>query len=141
MTIAQYSCRYGKEIETVLKWIYDGLIPMASVDNDYIPDSAREPYRTKAKKADSIYKSIVKACVDQKHVCPKTYKICDDEFYGYINQLVDAGLIVKRETDNVTYYDATVLVLKGNKKFIIDSIKAISYGISLGVTTAVINAN
>ena len=49
MTIEQYANKNGKKIEIVLKWIYDGLIPQASVDNDFVPDSARVPYRSNAK--------------------------------------------------------------------------------------------
>lgn len=140
MTIADYSAKYGKKIETVLKWIYDGLIPMASVDNDYVPNSAREPYFSNAKKTDAILKSIVKASINLKHVCPKTYDLCNDEFLGYINQLVRAGLITERNTDGVTYYDATILAIEDKNGYLLKAIKQISSGIAQGVMTAIINS-
>lgn len=140
MTIEQFANRSGKKIEIVLKWIYDGLIPQASVDNDFVPDSARVPYRSNAKNSDSIYESIVRASSNAKHVCAKTYGLCDQEFQGYIERLVDAGLIVKRTTDNVTYFDATIAAGDIKRKRILDAIKAISFGVSLGVSTALLNA-
>ena len=139
MTITQFSEKHKKKIETVLKWIYDGLIPQASVDNDYVPDSARIPYRSNAKNADSIYESIVRASSEQKHVCAKTYGLCEQEFLGYIERLVDAGLIVKRNTDNVTYFDATLSAGEIKRKRVLGIIQAASAGIAYGVSSAFMN--
>ena len=72
-------------------------------------------------------------------MCAKTYGLCDQEFQGYIDRLVDAGLIVKRTTDNVTYFDATITAGDIKRKRILDAIQAISFGVSLGVSTAVLN--
>ena len=60
MTIKEFMNNNGlKNRSTVEKWINDELIPNASIENDYIPNSARVPYtKARAKKAESIYRSI-----------------------------------------------------------------------------------
>ena len=140
MTISEYAEKHDKKIETVLKWIYEGLIPRASVDNDYIPNSARKPYRSNARKAESIYKSIVNACLKSEHISAKTFGLCEDEFEAYIDQLTKAKLITKRITDDVMYYDASISASEFKRKEFIDIIAAISYGTSLGVSTAIMNS-
>lgn len=75
------------------------------------------------------------------HVTAKIYNLCDDEFNGYINRLVEAGLIIIRVTDGVTYYDSPIPSKNCNKKFIIDAIEAGARGIAQGVTSALANAN
>lgn len=131
---------YGiKKKETVIKWILEKLIPGADLATDYVPDSARPPYtKARAKDTDSIYYSIVVASHKRYHVLPKIYKICDDEFNGYISRLVEANLISIRVTDNITYYDTPPTTKKCNRKFILKAIEACSKGISEGVATAML---
>lgn len=107
MTIKEFMENNGlKHRTTVENWINDKLIPNASVENDYIPNSARIPYtKARAKKAESIYHSILKACRERKHVLPKIYKMSSEEFNQYINQLENSGLINRRIEDGVEYYD------------------------------------
>ena len=141
MTIECFAHNKNKKIETVLKWIYDGFIPGSSVDNDYVPNSAREPYvKARVKTADAIYSSIVNASRKLKHVTYKTYGISEKEFNGYINRLVNANLIELRIEDNVTYYDVTVLALGKKKAFILDCIEHGLRGISEGITNGVKSA-
>ena len=66
---------------------------------------------------------------------PKIYRICEDEFNGYIKRLVEANLISVRVTDDITYYDATMDIERISKYRILKIIEACS----IGVTTAVIN--
>ena len=142
MTIIQYANKSNKSIETILRWIYEGRVPGASVDHDYVPDSARTPLtKTRAKTAEAIYWSIVKASNEKKHVTHHTYKLCKDEFNCYIEQLINAGLIVKRKTDGVIYYEATPLAFDKKKAFILDCIERTSRGAAQGVTAAIIEAN
>ena len=131
---------YGiKRKKTVIKWISKDLIPGADLTADYVPDSARPPYtKARAKDADSIYCSIVAASYNRYHVLPKIYKICDDEFNGYINRLVEANLISIRVTDNITYYDTPLTAKKCRRKFILEAIEACSKGLSEGIATAVL---
>ena len=140
MTIDTFKYNYGiKKKETVIKWILENLIPGADLGADYVPDSARPPYtKARAKDADSIYCSIVTASRKRYHVLPKIYKICDDEFNGYINRLAEANLISIRVTDNITYYDTTLTAQNCNRKFILEAIEVCAKGISEGVITAVL---
>lgn len=140
MKIDTFALQNKVKRKTVEKWIKDDLIPKADLEKDYIPESARLPYtKARAKNAKSIYVSMVKAAYSRKHILPVLYKICDDEFNGYIERLVDAGCIVKRISDDITYYDATLQANEINQKFILNAIETISKGVSEGVTTAVIN--
>ena len=140
MTIDTFMDNYGiRKKETVIKWIIEKLIPGADLESDYIPDSARPPYtKARAKDANSIYCSIVSASCKRYHVLPQLYKICTDEFNGYINRLVEADLISIRVTDNITYYDATLNAKNCNKKFILNAIESCSKGLSEGTTTAIL---
>lgn len=116
-----------KNRSTVEKWINDELIPNASIENDYIPNSARVPYtKARAKKAESIYCSILKACRERKHVLPKIYKMSSEEFNQYINQLENAGLINRRIEDGVEYYDISLYALKLKEEEINKKITTIS---------------
>lgn len=128
MTIKEFMRNNGlKNRSTVEKWINDELIPNASIENDYIPNSARVPYtKARAKKAESIYRSILKACRERKHVLPQIYKMSSEEFNQYINQLENAGLINKRTEDGVEYYDISLYALKLQKEEINKIIVTIS---------------
>ena len=140
MKIDTFASENKVKRKTVEKWIKDGLIPKADIENDYVPDSARQPYtKARAKNTNAIYISMVKASYSRKHILPVLYKICDDEFNGYVERLVRAGCLEKRISDGVTYYDATIKASEINRKFILDALKVISQGVSEGVTTAILN--
>ena len=118
-----------KKKETVIKWIIEDLIPGANLVDDYIPDSARVPYtRARAKDAQGIYVSIFNACNKQKHVLPQLYGICPEEFEHYIVQMENAGLIGRRVTDGITYYDVLVSAEKPSRKFVLDAIRMVTHG-------------
>lgn len=137
MTIERFAEKNNVKEKRVKGWIEKELIPRADLDENYVPDSARQPYtKARAREASSIYLSIVRASNKRFHVLPKLYGICNDEFEGYINRLVAAGLIVKRVSDKVTYYDATLEVINVNKKFVLEAIEAVSVGIARGTTEA-----
>ena len=139
MTINQFCEKTDSRRSKVLDWIKRGYIPGADLEKDYIPDSARVPFTgARAKKATSIYASIIKAAINRKHVLPCLYRnLCEDEFYGYIDRLERYGLIEKRVTDGITYYDATPLTLndKWNKVLqVIDTIvNAAAKGVAQGM--------
>lgn len=138
MTIEQFMKNNRiKRKETVIKWIKNDLIPGAILEDDFIPNSARVPYtRARARNVQGVYVSIFNAANTRKHVLPKLYGIGFEEFEHYITQMERAGLIERRITDEITYYDVTINAEKPSRKFILDAIKSVSQGISQGVTTA-----
>lgn len=118
-----------KKKETVIKWIIEDLIPGARLMDNYIPDSARVPYtRARARNVQGIYVSIFNACNKQKHVLPQLYGICSEEFEHYIVQMEKAGLIERRVTDGITYYDVRIFAEKPSRKFVLDAIRMASQG-------------
>ena len=124
----------------VANWIKVGLIPGADLENNYVPDSARIPYtEARAKNAKSIYVSMVKGSSERKHILPKIYNLCDEEFDGYVDRLIRAGLLEKRISDNITYYDATIKGSEINKKSIMQTIESISRVVAEGITNAILN--
>lgn len=131
MTLENFMENYGlKNKKTVVDWISKGYIPGANLEKNYVPDSARPPYtRARAKNAGSIYMSIVDASYKRRQVFPALYRLCDEEFESYIENLVQAGLIIKRITDGVIYYDAAVQVENLKRKFILEAVKAVPNGI------------
>ena len=137
MTIEEFMINYNiKNKKKILNWISEDLIPGANIKNNYVPNSARPPYtKARAKNSQAIYHSIVLASSRRYHVLPKIYRICEDEFNGYIKRLVEANLISVRVTDDITYYDATMDIERISKYRILKIIEACS----IGVTTAVIN--
>ena len=54
--------------------------------------------------------------------------------------MVSAGLIVKRISDGITYYDATIESSKLSEAFILKAIEAFAKGITGAVATAAINS-
>lgn len=118
-----------KRRETVVKWIKNDLIPGANLTDDYIPNSARVPYtKARAKNVQGIYVSIFNASNRQKHVLPKIYGICQEEFDNYIDEMVNANLIKRRITDGITYYDVRLFAETPSRKFILDALKATTQG-------------
>lgn len=126
MTVDAFRERCGTSTKTVKSWIENGYVPGANWDADYVPDSARPPFteaRAKSKCSNSVFASIVKATLKRKHVLPELYGMCQEEFDGYINQLVEAGLIRIRITDGITYYDPTLQAEQQSKSEIKQLIK------------------
>lgn len=125
---------------TVVKWIKEGYIPGADLAANYIPDSARPPYtKARAKNAKAVYSSMVKACQKRQHIFPDLYKMCEEEFYGYIDRLVDAGYIVKRTTDGVEYFDATLLAGSFNAGAFCKIVESVTKAVATGTTEAMLN--
>ena len=142
MTIQTFMTNNGvKDKKTVIDWIKKGYIPRANTEIDYIPNSARLPFtEARARDAKAIYSSIVKATNKRKHVLPVLYKICDDEFNGYIDRLVEAGLIVRRVSDEVTYYDATIKATEITKNELFKIIENVSQGVSQGISQGIVTS-
>lgn len=113
LTIEEYmkKTRVSKK-KYVLEWVSDDLIPGTICENGecLFPDSARRPYKARATKpnAKTIRTSIVNACLKKQHVTNKTFHLSEGEFNGFIRDLVNAGLIVERVEDGITYYDSTM---------------------------------
>lgn len=82
---------------------------------------------------------MIIAAQQRKHILPKLYKITEDEFNGYINILVTGGYLVRRESDGVEYYDATIESSILKTKGLSEIIEAASRGISEGMTNAFLN--
>ena len=81
---------------------------------------------------------MVKGAANRRHLLPKLYKMCDDEFNGYIVRLVEAGLIVKRTSEGITYYDATLKAKDIKGSLIMKVLETSSKGIAEGAVNAII---
>ena len=139
MTIQEFSDRNWKQISTVKKWIKKGWIPGASIEKNYVPDSARVPYTAaRAKKPKAVYASMVKACLAQQHIMPELYHISQEEFDGYVCELVNKGLLRKRITDGIIYYDATLLAENTQLSTIERIINGITKAVVEGGVTAML---
>jgi hypothetical protein len=137
MTISDFATKHTISERTVRVWIEKGYIPGASLAEDYVPASARKPYtKARAKTSDAIYCSIVNASRNHFHVLPALYGLCEDEFNGYVNRLVEAGYIVRRTTDDVTYYDATPQAKHYKKLELLKVLEPAIKAASEGITTA-----
>lgn len=140
MTIETFAEYHNVKDKTVKDWIKKELIPGAILEKNYIPDSARVPYtKARAQNARAIYVSIVKGSSNLKHVLPKLYKICDDEFDGYVDRLEGAGFIQRRVSDGITYYDATIEACKIKEELILKAVEAVARGVSEGGMNAICN--
>lgn len=113
MTITEFMDLFKlRNEDTVISWINKGYIPGTRKDAKtgafIIPELARPPYtKARAKTSNSIYKSIVKACINRYGVCAKLYGLTDTEFQVYIQDLHNAGYIHIETRDNIDYYFAT----------------------------------
>lgn len=122
---------------TVLKWLEKGYIPGAKKDlktQEWIlPNSARIPYtRARAKNTKALRKSILKACMERKHVFYKLYKnVTEEEFKYKIQELKDEGLIVVRIEDGIEYYDSTNKLDKESKISISNNIENFNLGFNV----------
>lgn len=121
----------------VANWIERGLIPGADAEHGMVPESARPPYtKARAKSANAIYYSILQASRQRRHVMPQLYGMCQAEFDGYIDRLVFAELLVRRETDGITYYDVTLTGADATKQVIFESIGRIAREVAHGIVEA-----
>lgn len=114
MTIYEFQEKFQiKNIKTIYNWIKSGYISGVTKNEKtgeyFIPELARPPYtNARAKKSDAIYRSIVKACVINKSVCAKLYKLDDFTFQIYINELSKAGYIRIEVQNGIEYYFPTI---------------------------------
>lgn len=67
---------------------------------------------------------------------PALYGLCEDEFKGYVGGLVEAGYIVRRTTDDITYYDATPQSKHYKKLELLKALEPAIKTASEGITTA-----
>lgn len=106
MTIKEFSEREHVSVATVRKWVRNGWIPGARIEDSFVPNSARKPYTgARARTTKSIYKSILTAINERLQIFPWCYHITDAEFNQYINSLINNGVIQIRIEDGITYYD------------------------------------
>lgn len=151
MTISEFKNRFDlKESEaSILKWLNEGYIPGAIMNEETqawdIPEDAWPPYtKARAKNTDSIYKSIVKACTVRRHVFANLYKISENEFQQYINQLAEIGVISVVKSKEMVHYYATLkseefLANKKPTEFIKDCLAQMAEGAAKGAVTVLIN--
>jgi len=100
----------GKKEKTVVSWIKSGLVNGASfTDGVYIiSDLARPPYmRASSKNSAAIRKGIVVGCKRRLSVNAKVFRIPEEEFQVYVNQLIIEKLVEKRSIDGTDYYYST----------------------------------
>ena len=146
--LATFKTRCGvTKNKYVEQWISEGLIPGGrsgpSIEDARFPDSARRPYRFRAKvkqDAKNIRAHIVNACVRREHITSDMCHMTPDEFSSAINDLVGYGLVSIRVEDGITYYDSTARCdsmaekpIREIRKFILDAIEAASRGCAEGM--------
>ena len=113
MTLTEFMKKFNlKNEKTVKKWLEEGLMMGGEKDEQSgkwsLSDLARPPYtKARARNTSAIYSSSVRACIQRKSVCAKLYKISEEEFDEYINNLTKVGLISKKIVDGQSYFFAT----------------------------------
>ena len=144
MTIKEFAQEKNVLDSTVRAWCDKHLIRGAKLDEKTgqydIPSSAKVPYtQNRAYKGDKIYISIVRAIMNEFDVCAKLYKIHEDEFEGYIDDLVETGIIAKyiAKDTGIEYYRQTLkssefskLPINKIKAFLIEAKKIVSVNLS-----------
>lgn len=146
MNIKEFAEKYKiKNEKKIVNWIDRGILPGAYKLDDgeyYISEYSKPPYTSaRAKNCTAIYVSIVKACEKRKSVCAKLYKLNEDEFNLYIEQLVEKNIIEKRTHDNCDFYYATLnskLFLE-NKKYRNKVLQSVTTTILSNMATVVLN--
>lgn len=144
MTIKEFALEKSVLESTVRGWCEKKLIRGIKFDEktgEYdIPSSAKVPYyNNRAYKGDKIYISIVRATMKGFDVCAALYKIHEDEFQGYIKDLLEAEIIAEytaRDT-GVLYYRQTLkssefekLPMNRVKAFLNEAKKIVSINLS-----------
>lgn len=118
MTIRAFAEKHNKEIRLVKQWIRKEFIPGASLEENYIPDSARVPYTcTRARKGDAILQAILKACKNEYGITSKLFKISPERFEAMLFSLESEGLLLSYESDGIRYYDITTKGKNSLKSF------------------------
>ena len=118
MRIEDFATKYKKDIRLVKDWINKGFIPGASLENNYIPDSARIPdTKIRARKGESILKAILKACNNQYGISPAIFKLSQEHFDALLANLEKEGMLFSFESDGIRYYDITFKGLESLKKY------------------------
>lgn len=97
--------------QTVQSWCKQEYIPGAKTDDAgewLIPDHAMIPYTELRYKGKSPYYSMVNACIKQRHIVAKLYKMDEKRFQSYIDNLIAAGFISKYiDEDGIVHYTQT----------------------------------
>lgn len=142
MTFEEFVSMSGKSPNTVKNWIKKGLVNGAKYyDSKYtITNLARPPYtRASSKSSRTIRKGIVVGCKRRLSVNENVFKIPQDEFQVYVDQLSAAGLIEIKKVAETTYYYATLKAdsLTDSQIYMVvkDMIKTVASGISEGATS------
>lgn len=141
MSLEEFMKKYNlKSRYKVISWLENDLIPGSYRNNDgewELSSLARPPYtQARAKNANSIYVSIVRACIKQRGVCAKLYNLTEEEFGVYITNLIQEGLITSKTDGNAVFYFATtksnnyINDTNGLRKCIRELIEPIAYGVS-----------
>ena len=136
MTIIRFAEINHVSTKAVHNWISKGYIPGAT--DTFVPNSARPPYtKARAKKGESIIKSILTACNDRYGICASLYGISNAEFDAYMQSLMDSGYITQFEDDGLTYYNITAigvgLLRNWNRSNVLGAIQA-----GAGVVAAIV---
>ena len=148
MTLDSFADYCGKSKKTVEGWLNKNYIPGAYIIEGthvwHIPDNARSPYMKQKKKngGAGMYKSIAKAVAAGEGICAELYKMPQQRFDVYVNQLIDAGIITSYTAEGVKYYETTMDTLNFSKKSLISIekfIEAGSKGAAQGITEAVLS--
>lgn len=149
MTIEEFMTSFNiSKRSTIERWLEEDLIPGSRRNKQGewdLSKFARPPYtKARARKASSIYISIVDGCNQRKCVFAKLYKIPQEEFQIYIDQLIRASLISVKRDRGVEFYFATPTSIdykndrKGLKR-IIKTFDPLIAAASYGVTKAVLD--
>lgn len=70
---------------------------------------------------------------------PALYGLCEDDFNGYVDRLVEAGYIGRRTTDDITHYVATPKAKYYKKSELLKALSPVIKAASEGITTATLN--
>jgi predicted transcriptional regulator len=113
--------------QTVRKWYDSGYLPGNIVDNNtrdlLVPENSLRPYNPRAIRDKSIYESILRACKKHCSVFPSMYKLNEERFTQYLDELKRNKHIKEYITgDGLTQYILTqtgesFLNNKRNKKW------------------------
>lgn len=140
MELAQFITESQKSDKTVMGWIKNGLVNGAAyVNGTYtISDLSRPPYmHASSRSAASIRKGIVVGCKRSLSVNCKVFKISEDEFNVYVDQLIAADLIEKRVIEGVAYYFSTMRADSMSEKQIYKLMKDFASTVTEAATGAI----
>ena len=147
MTSLEFAQNHGVKLKTVKKWFFSGYLPGSRENKETgeleIPEDTLKPYNPRAKEQKSIGRSIVKACSLQRSVFPSMYKISQQRFDQYIEQLIKDGYIepYKTESGNTQYIDTPLGndFANGVSETKLKLLQTVTAGVTKGVTAAVLD--